>query len=153
MGPPWWVQVGVGSAVTLLGLGVSLMARSEWARWWVGFGLVLVGIATLAFTFGRYWWYFRHSYEFFDEFRGNIRVNSKEFHRWPDARKTWLRKKHPDVYRAIEEEDSCRMGPPGRPHEKWEGESEGRFALRIGARRYLGVRLRSLRERLLQRGR
>ena len=144
MGRSWRVPIIAGAAVAILVAGVAMMPLGDSLRWWVGGGLAVIGGSALLYLPLRSWWYVRHSYEFLDEAGRTSRVSFEEFGCWPEERKRWLFKNRREAYRYIERETSARMGPPGSPEARWVEETEAQFAWRLGAVRYLSVRLYAL---------
>jgi len=138
----WWLPVGLAIGTAIFLAGLSMLAPH--LSFWIGLGITLLGLVIILGTILRYWRYIRTSYIFYEGAQ-QYRVTINEFFtKWTDEKRREFSQRHPKVYEAISEALSDKMGPPGRPIDKWNGESEAKYFLRLGINRYVGARLYSL---------
>lgn len=114
------LPVGISASVAIFVIGVSMATPTKLVPL-VGWSLTVLAVIISATLLVRHWWYVRHSHAFTPESGMIRRVSWKEFGQWSDSRRVWLRKNHPETYDALQNETSDRMGPPGRPNDKWKG--------------------------------
>ena len=145
MFPPWKATVFISAGVAIFCVGIAMVVPAALVHW-VGGALIILGMFIIALGVAGYRRYLGNSYVFVNTLSGLVqRITWREYQDyWPEAARAWLKGNHRETYDALEKETSDRMGPPGRPLEKWEGESEWKYLRRLRFRQYIGVKIISM---------